>query len=57
MNIIFWILLWMLAAIVIWNEHVTVSTALKYWYKNTLNKKTKTDGKGHEIFSKKITGA
>ena len=56
MNIIFWILLWMLAAIVIWNEDVTVSTALKFWYKNTLNKKTKTDGKGHEIFSKKITG-
>ena len=33
LNIIFWILLWMLTTLVIWNLNITVSTTLKYCYK------------------------
>ena len=51
LNIIFWILLWMLASLVIWNLDVTVSTTLKCCRKQ----ETKIDGRGHEIFPEKIT--
>ena len=57
LNIIFWILLWMLTSLVIWNLNITLSTNLKYCYKLALNKKLKliTDGRGHKIFSEKAT--
>ena len=32
LNIIFWILLWVLTPLVIWNLNITVSTTLKYCY-------------------------
>ena len=41
LNIICWILLWMLTSSVIWNLNITVSTTLKYFYKKVLNKKVK----------------
>ena len=36
---------------------IIVSTTLKYYHKQTLNKKLKIDGRGHEIFFDKITGS
>ena len=33
LNIIFWILLWMLTSLVIWSLNITVSTSLKHCYK------------------------
>ena len=41
LNIICWILLWMLTSSVIWNLNITVSITLKYFYKKALNKKVK----------------
>ena len=36
--------------------NITVSTTPKYYHKQTLNKKTKIDGRGLEIFFEKVTG-
>ena len=33
LNIILWILIWMLTSLVIWNLNITVSTTLKYCFK------------------------
>ena len=55
LNISFWILLWMLTSLGIWNLNITVSTTLKYCYKKALNKKLKLMG-GMIFFSKKPTG-
>ena len=33
-----------------------MNTALKYYRKQALNKKQKTDERGHEVFYKKATG-
>ena len=40
----FWILLWMLTSLVIWNLNITMSTTLKYCYKQALNRKLKLLG-------------
>ena len=49
----FWILLWMLTSLVIWNLNITVSTALKYCYKKALNKKLKFMAGAMKYFPKK----
>ena len=41
LNISFWIFLWMLTPLVIWNLNITVIPILKYCYKKALNKKLK----------------
>ena len=33
LNIIFWLLLWIITSLMIWNLNITVSTALEYGYK------------------------
>ena len=56
LNIIFWVLLWMLTSLVIWNSNVTVSTTLKYCYNQVLNKKLKLMGGAIKYFPKKLLG-
>ena len=45
LNIIFWILLWMLTSLMIWNLNIIVSATLKYCYRQALNKKLKLMGR------------
>ena len=54
LSIIFWILLWMLTSLVIWNLNITVNTILKYCYKKALNKKLKLMGGVMKYFLKKL---
>ena len=56
LNIIFWILLWMLTSLVIWNLNITMSTSLKYCYKYSLNWKLKLMGGAIKYFLKKLLG-
>ena len=56
LNIIFWILLWILTSLVIWNSSITVSTTLKYCYKKALNKKLKLMRGAIKYFLKKLLG-
>ena len=51
---IFWISLWMLTSLVIWNLNITVITTLKYCYKEALNKKLKLMGGAMNYFLKKL---
>ena len=56
LNINFWILLWMLTSLLIWNLNTTVSTTLKYCYKKALNKKLKLMEGAMTYFPKKLLG-
>ena len=55
-NIVFWILLWMLTSLVLWNLNITVSTTPKYYYKKAVNYKLKLIGRTMKHFSKKLLG-
>ena len=56
LNIIFWILLWMLSSLVIWNLNITLSTSLKYCYKKALNEKLELIERAMKYFPKKLLG-
>ena len=56
LNVIFWISLWLLTSLAIWNLNITVSTTLKFCYKKALNKKLKLMGGARKYFPKKILG-
>ena len=53
--IIFWILLWMSASLVIWNLYIAEHYP-EILLQVSLKQESKSDGRGHEIFSEKITG-
>ena len=56
LNIIFRILVCILTSLVILNLNITVSTTLKYHYKQALNKKLKLMGGAMKYFLKKLLG-
>ena len=56
LNIIFWILLWMLTYLVILNLNITVSTTLKYCCKKVLNNKLKLMEGAMKYLPKKLLG-
>ena len=54
LSITFWILLWMLTSLMIWNLNVTVITTLKYCYKKALNKNLQLIERAMKYFPKKL---